>query len=48
MIEADEYQLLEYKHLPGGVGFSGYSKTDLMTAHRKIIAELYAKKRAEG
>jgi len=49
MNEADEYQELEFKHLPGGVGFSGHSENDLLIAHKKIINELKErKKRACG
>ena len=44
MDEADEYLRLERKHLPGGVGYSGYTKSDLFEAHKKIMAELNGKK----
>lgn len=42
--EADDYLKLERKHLPGGVGYSAYTKADLFEAHRKIMAELHGKK----
>lgn len=42
--EAEKWQHLEHKHLPGGVGFSKYTEQDLLAAHRKMVDELYEKK----
>ena len=39
--EADRYLELERKHLPAGVGFSRYSRGDLLIAHHNIMEELY-------
>ena len=38
--EKDRYLQLERKHLPCGVGFSGYSRNHLLYTHNEIMKEL--------
>jgi len=45
--EGERYQFLEFKHAPGGTGFSFYDRKKLMAAHHRIMAELYGKKGPE-